>query len=58
MAKVFVNLHNGSRVEAETSNVPLHLQAKVFGLAKPSTSKISRSPLLMLESRQPLELCA
>lgn len=58
MAKVTILLPNGRRFEAETSNVPLHLQTKVFGLPKTSTRTVSERPLLMLESRQPLALCA
>ncbi|MCX6744076.1 MAG: hypothetical protein NTX82_00965 [Candidatus Parcubacteria bacterium] len=58
MATVFVTLPDGKRLEAETTDVSPHLEAKVFSSQRLSANKTGKRPQLLLESRMPLALCA
>jgi hypothetical protein len=57
-AKVLVILPNGSQFEAETMDVPPHLQAKVFGQDKNPAKILVIGSLHPCQFLQPQALCA
>ena len=57
MARALINLPDGKRFEAETTDVPLHLEAKVFNEDSGSFRILAIGPLELRQIFSPQVLC-
>jgi hypothetical protein len=58
MARALIDLGEDKRFEAETADVPLHLQAKVFNEDSMSFRILAIGPLELRQTFSPQALCA